>query len=472
MTQAQALDILLSGRSVFLTGSPGAGKTYVLNEFVRRARTARRRVAVTASTGIAATHIEGVTIHAWSGLGTWEKLTTNAKKQLLRNDGLRRRYRETDVLVIDEISMLHSSRLDLLDKACQLFRGNHAPFGGLQIVLVGDLFQLPPVTRTGELPDFAHLSAAWAALDPDVCYLTEQHRQEDDGLLEVLQAMRGQVIGQEHIDALETRIGDEPPADTPLIQLCTHNRHADEVNQRQLAVLTGDSRTYGMVTHGQSADLAQLAQGVLAPETLELKAGAEVMFVVNHSGAGYANGTRGQVIGFSRGLPRVRLATGKTITVEPHRWVLAEDGRERAQIVQLPLRLGWAITIHKSQGMSLDAAVIDLRQCFTPGMGYVGLSRVRSIEGVYLTGINKMALQMHPEILAVDQVLREASARLERTRIRPARVRSGPRVTRPMPVKRSPRPHRPLSRRRRSRGLVDALTVVGMVAICAIAVSL
>jgi hypothetical protein len=472
MTQAQALDILLSGRSVFLTGPPGAGKTYALNEFVRCARHQRLRVAVTASTGIAATHIDGKTIHGWSGLGTREKLTTKAAKQLLRNEGLRRRYGETDILVIDEISMLHGSRLNLLNEACQLFRDNRAPFGGLQIVLAGDLFQLPPVTRAGEVPDFIHDSAAWAALDLAVCYLTEQHRQEDDGLLDVLQAMRGQAIGQAHIDALETRIGDEPPADTSLIQLCTHNRHADEVNQRHLALLTGTSRTYGMVTHGQSADLAQLSQGVLAPETLELKADAEVMFVVNNPVDGYANGTRGRVVGFRRDLPRVRLTTGQTVTVEPHRWVLAEDGCERAQITQLPLRLGWAITIHKSQGMSLDAAVIDLRQCFTPGMGYVGLSRVRSLEGVYLTGINKMALQMHPEIVAVDKVLREASARLERTGVRPAPVRMVPRATRPMAMKRIHRPHRRPSPRRRNRGLVDALTVVGMVAACAIAVAL
>jgi ATP-dependent DNA helicase PIF1 len=472
MIQAQALDILLSGRSAFLTGPPGAGKTYVLNEFVRRARYHRRRVAVTASTGIAATHVGGMTIHRWSGLGAREKLTAKAAKHLLRNEGLRRRYRETDVLVIDEVSMLHGSRLNLLNEACQLFRSNRAPFGGLQIVLAGDLFQLPPVTRAGEVPDFVHVSAAWAAFDPGVCYLTEQHRQEDDSLLEVLQAMRGQTIRQSHIDALQSRIGDEPSADTPLLQLCTHNRHADEVNQRHLAVLTGKSRTYGTVTRGQSSDVGQLAQGVLAPETLELKADAEVMFVVNNPGAGYANGTRGRVVGFRRDLPRVRLTTGKTITVEPHRWVLTEDGRERAQIMQLPLRLGWAITIHKSQGMSLDAAVIDLRQCFTPGMGYVGLSRVRSLDGVYLTGINRMALQMHPDIVAVDQALREASARLERMRIKPARARSAPRVTRPMLVRRNLRPHHRQSRRRKNRELAQALTVVGMVAACAIAVAL
>jgi ATP-dependent exoDNAse (exonuclease V) alpha subunit len=141
-----------------LTGEPGAGKTYVLNEFVRRARKRRRRVAVTASTGIAATHIGGSTIHLWSGLGTRDTLTSKARDRLFLNDELRRRYRQTDVLVIDEVSMLHGVRLDLVNETCQLLRESDAPFGGLQVVLVGDLFQLPPVTHGDEAADFVHQS--------------------------------------------------------------------------------------------------------------------------------------------------------------------------------------------------------------------------------------------------------------------------------------------------------------------------
>jgi ATP-dependent exoDNAse (exonuclease V) alpha subunit len=413
MTQAQALDILMSGRSVFLTGAPGAGKTYVLHEFVRRARKRRRYVAVTASTGIAATHIGGTTIHLWSGLGTRNTLTVKAKERLYANDALRRQYCKTDVLVIDEVSMLHGVRLDLVNEACQLMRDSDAPFGGLQIILTGDLFQLPPVTHEGEAVDFVHASAAWADLQPSVCYLTEQHRQQRDCLLDVLEAMRAGAFQRSHIAALRGRIGQTPPAGTPVIRLCTHNRDADEENKRHLAALGGEARTYITAKTGPKFKLAQLAQGVLAPAALELKAEAEVMFVVNNPARGYVNGTRGRITGFRRNLPVVRLTSGRTIVVEPFSWVLMEDGRERAEIVQLPLRLGWAITIHKSQGMSLDAAVIDLRKSFTPGMGYVALSRVRSLDGIYLNGINKMALRLHPEIVMFDQELRDASARLE-----------------------------------------------------------
>ncbi len=413
MTQAEALDIMQSGASVFLTGAPGAGKTYVVNEFIRRANKRRRRVAVTASTGIAATHIGGTTIHLWSGLGARTALTAKAKIRLYANEQLRRRYCEIDVLVIDEVSMLHGARLNLVNEACQLLRNNDAPFGGLQVVLVGDLFQLPPVTHKDEAEDFVHASAAWADLNPAVCYLTEQYRQQNDRLLDLLQAIRHGAFRRSHIDAIQERLGQQPPVDVPVIRLCTHNRDADAENQRQLAALTGESRTYHTARTGPKFKLAQLTQGVLAPATLELKAGAEVMFVVNNPSAGYVNGTRGRVIGWRGHLPLVRLTTGRVVTVEPFSWALVEDGREHAEVIQLPLRLGWAITVHKSQGMSLDAAVIDLRKSFTPGMGYVALSRVRSLDGIYLTGINKMALRLHPEIAALDQQLREASASLE-----------------------------------------------------------
>lgn len=412
MTQAQALGIMTSGKSVFLTGAPGAGKTYVLNEFVRRARK-RRRVAVTASTGIAATHIGGQTIHLWSGLGTRKTLTTKGKERLYANEDLRRRYCETDVLVIDEVSMLHGFRLNLVDEAARLLRDSDAPFGGLQVVLVGDLFQLPPVVHKDEPDDFVHTSSAWVELNLAVCYITEQHRQRDDPLLDLLQAMRAGSFRRSHIDAIKERLGQQPPVDAPVIRLCTHNRDADAENLRRLTELAGEPKKYHAAKSGPKFKLAQLTQGVLAPATLELKAGAEVMFVVNNPAEGYVNGTRGRVTGFRGNLPVVRLTTGRTTTVEPFSWVLVEDGRERAEVVQLPLRLGWAITIHKSQGMSLDAAVIDLRKSFQPGMGYVALSRVRSLDGIYLTGINRMALQLNPEIQAIDEELRAVSARLE-----------------------------------------------------------
>ena len=413
MRQTQALQVMLAGDSVFLTGPPGAGKTYVLNQFIRRATRQGKVVAVTASTGIAATHIGGTTIHSWSGLGIRDRLNDWDRQWLRSNDRLKKRYNATDILVIDEVSMLHGARLDMVNQACKILRESEAPFGGLQVILVGDLFQLPPVTRGSELLDFAHTSAAWAELNPRICYITEQHRQAGDDLLTLLEAMRSGEVEQTLIDALQARVGQRPAEGEAVTRLYAHNIDVDTINDRSLAAIGGESHRFNMQTKGAAAKVEALVKSVLAPEVLELKRGAEVMFVANNFQAGFVNGSRGRVTGFHDGLPMVTLVeSGKSIRVEPHSWKLVEDDRTRAEVVQLPLRLAWAITIHKSQGMSLDAAEIDLSKSFTPGMGYVALSRVRSLAGIYLTGVNQMALQLHPDIFEFDRALQRASAEL------------------------------------------------------------
>jgi ATP-dependent DNA helicase PIF1 len=410
MKQAQALTVLLDGSSAFLTGPPGAGKTYVLNEFVGRARKRGKHVAVTASTGIAATHIGGATIHSWSGLGIRDTLTDNDLDWLRKNTALRKRYLSTDVLVIDEISMLHGKRLDMLNEASRLLRESDQPFGGMQVVLVGDLFQLPPVSRGNEALDFVHTSAAWRELNPKICYLTEQHRQQNDQLLDILEAMRSGELEQWHTDALQERLGIQPDEQMTITRLYAHNIDVEAINDRHLAKLDGTSKAFTMDSTGATAKVEQLIRGLLAPETLTLKTGAEVMFVANNFGEGFVNGSRGTVVGFEDDLPLVTLlSNGQTIRVNRHSWTLMEDEKKKAEVSQLPLRLAWAITIHKSQGMSLDAAEIDLGKTFTPGMGYVALSRVRSLKGIYLTGLNRMAMQLHPDIFTFDAELQQAS---------------------------------------------------------------
>jgi ATP-dependent exoDNAse (exonuclease V) alpha subunit len=410
MRQQQAMAVMMGGSNVFLTGAPGAGKTYILNQFVKRAQRAGKRVAVTASTGIAASHLSGTTIHSWSGLGILDELTREDLQRLGSSDRLVKRYNSTDVLVIDEVSMLHGKRLDMINQLAKVLRGNEAAFGGLQVILVGDLFQLPPVSRGTREFDFAHLSEAWTELNLQICYLTEQHRQNDNNdLLILLEAMRADNFDIAHQEMLGGRLQQIPEEDVVLTRLFAHNVDVDSINRRHLSALPGSSHTFRMQTKGGKAKIEQLAKSLLAPEELELKIDAEVMFVANNFAEGFVNGSRGRVIAFKNGLPLVELLNGRKVEVEPHSWSLVEDGKTRAEIKQLPLRLAWAITIHKSQGMSLDAAEIDLSQAFTPGMGYVALSRVRSLEGLYLRGINNMALTMHPQIHDFDTSLQQRS---------------------------------------------------------------
>jgi len=404
MTQQEAIDCMLAGNNVFLTGAPGAGKTYTLNRFIEQAEDAGKNVAITASTGIAASHIGGITIHSWSGLGIKEEVTKADLKWMEGQKRLVKRFQLTDVLVIDEVSMLHGYRLDMLNKVAKHMRNKDLPFGGMQVILVGDLFQLPPVNRESNVLDFVHLSDTWAELDLTVCYITEQHRQgADDLLLDLLQGMRDNKITSVHKKLLSNRLLNG--ADN-LTRLFSHNADVDTINQEKLDALPGKVKKYYMRSDGDKRAVEALRRNLLAPEILEIKVDAEVMFVANNFEAGFVNGTRGRVVKFKKGIPIVKTLDGRFIRVEPHEWKTKQDGITVATVEQLPIRLAWAITIHKSQGMSLDAAIIDLSRAFMPGMGYVALSRVRSLDGLYLQGINDEALKMHEQIYDFDLKIR------------------------------------------------------------------
>lgn len=409
MTQAEAIKKMMSGANIFLTGEPGAGKTYTLNQFIEQAREAGKRIAVTASTGIAASHIDGQTIHSWSGLGIKESIQDYELDKMAWTPHFQERYNACDILIIDEVSMLHGSRLDMVDRACQWLRRTKKPFGGLQVIFVGDLFQLPPVTKSGPV-DYVHLSKSWASASPEVCYLTEQHRQgADDALLTILREMRSGELSLISKNALDRRRGIKSPDDDSITRLFTHNVDVDALNRGMLKCLEGQSKHFKMTNSGDSYKVAAMKRNLLCPEDLELKVNAEVMFCANNFQEGFVNGTRGRVVRFSnQGNPMVLTNDGAEIAVQQHTWRTYDDsGRhEIASVSQYPLRLAWAVTVHKSQGLSLDAAIIDLSQAFTPGMGYVALSRVRSLEGLYLAGLNDQALQLDQDIAKFDKSIK------------------------------------------------------------------
>lgn len=414
MTQAQALNILKTGANVFLTGEPGSGKTYTVNDFVSYLRRRKIQPAITASTGIAATHICGTTIHSWSGIGIRHSLDKYEIDRIASIERIVRRIENTYVLIIDEISMLSADALSMVDAVCRDVR--HSPdqaFGGLQVIFVGDFFQLPPVTESGEssIARFAYESPAWAAADPVICYLTEQYRQDDQDFLDLLKAIRGNEFAAAHeryIAARETK-REMVASDVP--RFFPHNADVDRLNQEMLHKISGQEKKFVMSEKGRAKLVESLKKGCLSPEVLSLKPGAAVMFTKNNSKSGYVNGTLGVVQTFdsTTGLPIVRTRSGRAIRVDPADWNLEENGRVRARITQLPLRLAWAITVHKSQGMSLDEAAMDLSTVFEYGQGYVALSRVRRLAGLYIFGWNEMAFRVHPEILSRDRSFREAS---------------------------------------------------------------
>lgn len=415
MNQARALDILKTGANVFLTGEPGAGKTYVINQYIAWLEACGLSVAVTASTGIAATHIGGMTIHSWSGAGARDTLTQYDLDQIVSREAVVKRVKKAKVLVIDEISMLDGKLLDMVDVICRTIRQRKDAFGGLQVIFVGDFFQLPPVTRQGDMMRYAFESRAWLESRTLVCYLTEQHRQEDELLLSLLSSIRRNDIEESHYTLLneQTDIAYEGIEPT---RLYTHNADVDAVNATKLAALPGRSRTYSMSGRGSKPLLEVLVKNCLSPETLTLKEDAMVMCTKNNFEAGYVNGTLARVTSFdAAGQPIIETTEGRKIVMETTTWDVIEDGKIRASIEQYPLRLAWAITVHKSQGMSLDAAEVDLSRAFVYGQGYVALSRVRSLGGLKILGMHPNALQVDPKVVNKDKQFRVDSETAEDT---------------------------------------------------------
>ena len=371
MTQKEAIDILKMGHNVFLTGKAGSGKTYLLNQYINYLKDRRVGVAVTASTGIAATHIGGVTIHSWSGIGIKDKLTEQDIDVLEQRPYLWKRFENTKVLVIDEASMLHPHLLDMINSVCKAFKRNKEPFGGMQVVLCGDFFQLPPIRRGQQWTEenrgqqqtekiqiatgngFACDSSAWAELDPHICYLKEQHRQTDQDFLDVLNEIRDNAVGEKTMNKLRGRYKKDPEGVKTPTKLYTHNVDVDEINNKELDKIDGKKYEYEMKSRGSKALVLSLKKSCLAPENLILKKGAAVMFVKNNYEKGYVNGTTGEVIDFSyndypvvkihSGLPaevpaRTTVQSGRSaqagrkITVEPADWMIEEEGRIKAQI--------------------------------------------------------------------------------------------------------------------------------------------
>jgi hypothetical protein len=324
-------------------------------------------------------------------------------------------YKKTKTLIIDEISMLHKHQLDMIDTVARHILGTEKPFGGMQVILCGDFFQLPPVSSAsssfGKEIEFAFEAEVWKKGNFHFCYLGEQHRQVNDPLFTILQDMRSGTTGEHTKVPLRTRYKKEPVGSTKATRLYSRNINVDAINDTELSSISSEEKIFIMTTCGYSALVDSLKRNCLAQEKLKLKVGASVMFIKNEATGKYVNGTRGVVVGFDQedGWPVVKMNDSRTIIVYPEEWKYEEHDIVRATISQVPLRLAWAITIHKSQGMTLDAAEIDLGDVFELGMGYVALSRLRTLNGLKLIGFSELALKVHPKIMEYDTIFKANS---------------------------------------------------------------
>jgi len=417
--QTVALEALDSGQNVFLTGAGGCGKTYTTKQWIEQTG---RKVAVTATTGVAALNLGGETIHRFSGIGItprpelapgvisqWTRRRFGKWRDRDRWDVLQR----VDTIIIDEVSMLRRDQLELIDKVLRGVRDKDVPFGGVQMVCVGDFFQLPPVVTSMDASTFPDLvrpfcfqSKIWDGF-ADI-ELTKNWRQSDNHFKSILEMIRYGQITPEVRDALEAARENKPDMNVVPMRLFPFRRDVDAENHAQLAALPGGYRESVAEFSGSPGWGEALKRESPADEILLLKEGAQVMMLVNDCENGqWVNGSMGVVRSIEEGSVTVDLANGNTVVVGKHTWEKNEqvlDGDELvtkvlAGLTQYPLKLAWASTIHKCQGLTLDAIETDLTGCFTHGQAYVALSRVKSLEGLVLRGWSDETIRASADVV-------------------------------------------------------------------------
>lgn len=396
----RALDLMEhTGKSIFVTGRAGTGKSTLLNYF---RRTTKKKIAVLAPTGVAALNIKGQTIHSFFRFKP--SITLEQIRRLRFSDDKSNIYKKLDAIVVDEISMVRADLLDCVDAFLRLNgpRADRA-FGSIQMVFIGDLYQLPPVVTGTEKEVFRSVyetpyfysARVFDSLGMEFVELEKVYRQHDEGFINLLNSIRNNSITEEGLDLLNQRYIPEfePSPGDFYVYLTTVNKLADEINSRELAKL--DSRLHNFAGSIEGKFSAEYLPTAI---DLEVKVGAQVMMVNNDAYGRWANGSIGKTIDIIRDdndehIIVAELADGETVDITPYTWEIfrffAEEGQLHSEVIgrfrQYPLMLAWAVTIHKSQGKTFDKVIIDIgRGAFTHGQTYVALSRCTTLGGIVL----------------------------------------------------------------------------------------
>ncbi len=396
--QKSVINAFEEGRNIFVTGGAGSGKSYLLNFL--KINYAGFGLEVCASTGIAAVNVGGSTIHSWAGIGLAnmpvEKIVSDIFSPKFSR--VRRRIKQTRALAIDEISMISADVLDLLDQVLREVREVDKPMGGMQMLFFGDFLQLPPIANHNQNFDFCFNSNVWKELGLELFELEEIFRQSDKKFVSLLNNLRFGELDEGDIANLNSRVGikDENSAIKPTI-LTTHNYKVEKINETQLKKIPREEVVHGAEYYGDKFKKEFLKKNCIASQALKLKVGAQVMMVKNtYQKDGIINGSLGVVRDFStkKKYPLVEFSNGKIIKIAPEEWRIEKFNKDTGEVIveagvmQIPLILAWAMTIHKSQGLTLDKIFCDLSDVFSPGQAYVALSRARSLDGVFIESIN------------------------------------------------------------------------------------
>jgi ATP-dependent DNA helicase PIF1 len=425
--QQQAVEIIRTGSSVFLTGPGGTGKSFLIRH-IKEILSSTKEVAVTALTGCAALQLEcgAKTLHSWAGLGLAKEsidvLISNLRK--FNNRRALNRWKFTDVLVIDEVSMMTPELLEKLDSIGRIIRGRAAvPMGGIQVIFVGDFCQLPPICKDLSGVDVVDSTPllfeceVWSEIVQKTINLKQIQRQQDPILQRILNEARMGSLSDDSIAILETRKMDKHEMDELQIKptlIFSRNAKVDEINEKNMSALEGNMvvrkaeicyapKIVGCVPVETDIDvkraLTRLENDAPFMPVLVMKIGAQVMLITNLDlDRGLVNGSRGIITGFSSSnMPIVRFRNGIEEAMELGTWMTDEYPIGWTQI---PLRIAYAITIHKSQGATLDCALVDIgKSTFEFGQAYVALSRIRSLEGLFIWSLVPSRVKAHPRVV-------------------------------------------------------------------------
>lgn len=415
--QQFAYDVLQAGHNVFLTGSAGTGKSYVINKFKENYEK-RNELAITSTTGISALLIGGRTLHSWAGIGLGEDEEDILLKRIEASPNAVKKWQRVKTLVIDEISMLKPSLFDKLNYIAKQMKNSELPFGGIQIVMVGDFCQLPVIKGGGK---FCFDSKAWKECEFITAYLTDIVRQDNLEFSNILQKIRLGNCDEECKSLLDKRVGiwkKDTKDKNGIIptKLYSTNKNVDEINNKELQKLIDSGKEKQTFNVKYKVKFTKLYQGQLENllkfitkdlnNNLILTIGTQVMLSKNIDvSCGLANGSRGVITNFTEdNLPIVKFVNGIETEVD----YFKQDYRDEDNKIILeyiPLKLAWASTIHKSQGATLDSAVINLGNIFEYGQAYVALSRIRCLDNLYITKINYDKINCHPNALTFYEEL-------------------------------------------------------------------
>lgn len=395
------MNAVKDGKNVFFTGGAGVGKSFLINKLI--GALPPDCTVVTASTGVAAYPIGGVTLHSFAGIGSGSASLEQACEIVLKRSKVANSWRKCKHLIIDEISMVDGLFFDKLEAVARHVKGNDKPFGGIQLILSGDFLQLPPVVKHKNQRTFCFETAAWRKSVHLNIELTNVKRQSDPKFIRILSNLRKGICTDDTADILRaTRLNEIEKNGLKATKLCTHSSDVAKINQNELMSLKDPIKTFRALDSDPA--LASFMNNYCPVEDkLELRVGAQVMLMKNcNLVQGLVNGARGCVVGFAKttGNPLVRFANGHSEEIKSEKWMVKGTAGIILTRKQLPLKLAWAFSIHKSQGMTLDCVEMSLARVFESGQAYVALSRAKSLDSVKVTEFDPSCISADPKVLS------------------------------------------------------------------------